>query len=123
MARVLCTGTDPSLMATRALLLESAGHTVVQASSEPEVISACTASDFDVAVIGQSISDRMKQRVFALVKERCPDIKVLELTQAFRSPVLGGADDWLETPNAAPSDLAERVARLADGDSRNSRRA
>ena len=37
MALVLCTGSDPAVMATRKLILEQAGHTVVLASNDRQV--------------------------------------------------------------------------------------
>jgi len=114
MALVLCTGVDRGLMQTRTLLLERAGHTVVQASSEPEVVAACAHQCFDVAVIGQSLGN-MKQHVFTVLKEHCPNAKVRELVDAYQKPKLPQADDWLETHSAAPAELPERVARLASG--------
>jgi len=113
LALVLCTGVDRALMETRALLLERAGHTVVQAASEPEVVTACAERCFDVAVIGQMIGNREKRRVFGLVKEHCPGVRILELTEPFRQRALPEADDWLETHSAASSELPDTVARLA----------
>ena len=60
MALVLCTGVDPVLMRTRQLILENAGHTVVPASDERETKTVCNQHEFDVAVIGQSISPKGK---------------------------------------------------------------
>lgn len=102
-------------MHTRRLVLEHAGHTVVEASSEPEVLNACADHTFDVAVIGQSLGDRMKRHVYSLVKEHCPEAKVLELIDPYHAPILPSADDWLETHTAVPSELPERVSRLASG--------
>jgi DNA-binding NtrC family response regulator len=112
MAKVLCTGWDRSLLETRTLILKSAGHEVHQARSQGEVVSACDQQDFDVAVIGQTVSNRMKRVVFSFVKEHCRDVKVLELYQPHVGKALEDADSWLEVPADIPSDLAERVGEL-----------
>jgi len=115
-ALVLCTGTDDSLIASRKLILERAGHKVVTATEEREVITACAANRFDVAVIGQTVSPNQKRRILFLVREHCPPAKVLELFSPHRGKDLGSADDWLEVPASVPSELAERVSAIA-GDS------
>lgn len=112
MAFVLCTGADRSLTAKCALLLERGGHCVVKASVGPEVL-AKSQQQFDVAVIGPMIGNPMKRYMFHVVKERCPEVKVLEITAPFRRRALPDADDWLDSCFAAPAALSERVARLA----------
>ena len=119
MAVVLCTGVNRSLIMTRVLILESAGHIAVPAPSVQEVIAACEKRRFDVAVIGQAVTRAEKLRIFHLVRERCPGAKILELYR----PVDGGqileqADDALEVPAAVPSDLPERVEALAANSAR-----
>jgi CheY-like chemotaxis protein len=59
MAKVLCTGWEQSLLDTRTMLLESAGHEVRQAKTQKEVVSQCAEHQFKVAVIGQYVSDRI----------------------------------------------------------------
>ena len=112
-AHVLCTGADHTLLHTRKLILEHAGHTVVSASSEPEVREACAQRQIDVAVIGQSVSAPQKQRVFALVREACPTAKILELVPPYSTKALHDADDWLEAPMEVPDEFVEKVAKLA----------
>jgi len=113
MARVLCTGWDPGLLATRMLILQSAGHEVHQARTQSEVLSACQQYQFDVAVIGQTVSPKMKRVVFDLVKEHCTGVKILELYQPHLGKMVTDADAWLEVPADVPKDLAERVSQLA----------
>jgi hypothetical protein len=115
MARVLCTGWDQSLLATRALILQSAGHEVHQARTQGEVLSACRQATFDVAVIGQTVSARMKSVIVGLVKQHCNGVKILELYQPHVGRAVPEADAWLEVPADIPSDLAERVTQLANG--------
>jgi hypothetical protein len=115
MATVLCTGWDQGLLDTRTLILESAGHEVHQARTQGEVVSACEEHQFDVAVIGQTVSNRMKRVVVSIVKENCPEVKILELYQPHVGKAIEDADSWLEVPADIPSDLAERVGQLARG--------
>lgn len=94
------------------MLLESAGHTVISALGTDTVMYACKRGGFDVAIIGQGSSDADKQMFFALIRKHCPGVKVLELFRAHSQPVLKAAEDHLEVPSDAPSDLIERVTAL-----------
>lgn len=112
MAAVLCTGVNEALIRSRALILEQAGHTVVQAGNIPQVVAACAGRSFDVAVVGQAVSPAEKMRIFSLVREHCPTARILELyTSSGR--VLREADGWLEVPAELPTDLPEKVEELA----------
>ena len=113
MATVLCTGADRVLIETRALILRGAGHSVVTVMGEPELIAACQQNRFQVAVIGQAISNIRKQHVYHLVRQHCPSAKILELYSPEHGKTLPDADDWLEVPAQVPSDLAVHVQRLA----------
>jgi CheY-like chemotaxis protein len=114
-ALVLCTGIDPSLLRTRKLILEKAGHTVVTASDQRDVVAACKNHEFNVAVIGQTVSTKSKRSISSLVRQNCPSAKILELYQANHGPALpaGEADAWLEVPTDVPQDLAAQVSKLA----------
>lgn len=114
MALVLCTGWDQSLLDTRTLILQSAGHEVHQARTQNEVLRACKEHQFDVAVIGQSLSNRMKPVMASLVKEHCPRVRILELYQPHLGKAVADADLWLEVPAEIPSDLSQRVNELAN---------
>jgi len=113
LARVLCAGVDDVLLRTRKMMLEHGGHSVSTASSEPQVRDACLEQSFDVAVIGQAVLLPVKQRLLALVRQHCPNAKVLELYAPYQGKALRDADDWLEVPAAVPPDLVERVSALA----------
>lgn len=113
MALVLCTGIDTAVMQTRKLILEHAGHTVVLATSEPDIVEACGRHTFDVAVIGQTISRRMKQVVASVVRENCPSAKILELYPMHQGRAIEDADSWLQVPADVPHELAARVNELA----------
>lgn len=114
MAKVLCTGWDTGLLATRALILQTAGHEVRQARTQTEVVSECAQQQFDVVVIGQTVTNRMKRLIISVVRENCPDVKILELYQPHMGKAVEDADSWLEVPADIPSHLAERVNQLAE---------
>jgi CheY-like chemotaxis protein len=111
-ALVLCTGKDLSLLRTRKLILEKAGHTVVPATDHRDIVAACKKHKFDVAVVGQSISPESKKTVGSLIRQFCPSAKILELYQANSGPTIKDADSWLEVPTDVPQDLAKRVSEL-----------
>jgi len=114
MAMVLWTGWDQALLDTRSLILQSAGHEVRQAKTQKELVSACEKYQFDVVVIGQTVSLKMKRLIFSLAKQHCPDVRILELYQPHLGKSLEDADSWLAVPADIPSQLAEEVARLAN---------
>ncbi|MGB8131188.1 MAG: hypothetical protein WCG81_15470 [Candidatus Angelobacter sp.] len=113
MALVLCTGVDKVLLKTRKLILEHAGHTVVSVVDEPSLLRACQQHSFDVPVIGQTVSTSMKHYIASIIKQHCPDVKVLELYPQFSKQVLSEADAALPVPVDVPRDLADRVNELA----------
>ena len=120
MALVLCTGIDPALMATRKLILERAGHSVVPAMSDKEAEAACEQHAFDVAILGQTVTPRLKQDLASKVRSYCPGVKILELYLPHLGRQLADADSWLEVPAAVPEKLAETVTELAGGETKPS---
>jgi len=113
MALVLCTGIDPSVVRTRQLILERAGHVVVPALDEASLIKACQQNKFDVAVVGQTVSPKIKRRIAGLIRESCSNAKLLELYTVSSGRVLDDADSWLEVLADMPQELALRVEALA----------
>jgi CheY-like chemotaxis protein len=114
MALVLCTGVDPVLIKTRQLILERAGHEVVAAMDERAVKTACEQHMFDVAVIGQAVSVRVKRQIMTVIRKYCATAKILELYRFSTGRILEDADSWLEVPADVPQQLAERVTALAN---------
>ncbi len=111
MALVLCTGVNPVLMKTRQLILENAGHIVLYATDEREIKAVSRKQKFDVAIIGQSISSIAKVRVLDVVREHCPQARILELTREYASQALADADAWLQMP-FEPEELVNAVNSL-----------
>lgn len=117
MARVLCTGVDPVLIGTRKLILQDAGHIVIAATDELEVVAACEKHAFAVAVIGQSESRSRTDALASLIRKHRPSASILELFTAYQGRVLKDADSWLEVSPNDPCELVERVNELAKGKS------
>jgi|SRR6185437_8253751 CheY-like chemotaxis protein len=113
MPLVLCTGANTSLMKTRQLILENAGHTVVPAYNSQELEKICSEHKFDVAVIGQSTPASLKREHMAVIRKSCPTSKVLELFAPYVGRVLDDADAWLEMPPETPQRFVETVNMLA----------
>jgi hypothetical protein len=113
MALVLCTGVDPSVVRTRQFILERAGHVVVPALDETSLIAACQQNKFEVAVVGQTASPKIKRHIASLIRECCHDAKLLELYTISSGKILDDADSWLEVLADVPQELAARVGALA----------
>jgi hypothetical protein len=111
-ALVLCTGIDAALLQTRKLILERAGHTVISVTDERELAAACREHVFDLAVIGEAVSPRMKRAVASSIRARCPSARILELYQRHQGKILEDADSWMEVPAEVPTELAEHVNEL-----------
>ena len=112
MAVVLCTGVDQILIEARKQLLEQAGHTVFDARDGRAVVAACAAQQFEVAVIGQAVSPRIKRHIAALIRQHCPAAKLLEMYEPHQGRAIPDADDWMDTFPQNPGELTARVERL-----------
>jgi hypothetical protein len=78
MALVLCTGTQ-ELLSLALPVLQKAGHGVIAAGGLNEIEAACASNMFDVVGIGPRFFVPEKNRTLALVREKCPGAKVLEV--------------------------------------------
>ncbi|HZI58257.1 MAG TPA: hypothetical protein VFF39_15860 [Verrucomicrobiae bacterium] len=112
MALILFTGNDPEAMRARQRLLETNGHRVLTALNKTELSAACTEYKFDVVVIGQSLAPQMKQYVVDLVRDYCPNVKVLELYSQTSQYVIKDADSWIGVKADVPKELVDRIAEL-----------
>jgi hypothetical protein len=81
---------------------------------EKEMVAACRANAFDIAVIGQIEAPNIKRHFFEMVRYNCCSAQILELFTADAGPVLAEADSWLEVPANSPNDLANKVFELAN---------
>jgi hypothetical protein len=80
---------------------------------EASLIQACKQNKFEVAVVGQTVSPKIKRRIAGLIRESCRGAKLLELYTVSSGRVLEDADSWLEVLADVPQELATRVGALA----------
>ena len=99
------------------------GHTVIPSINDQEIVTACEEHCFDVAVIGQAVSRKVKRRVALLIRQRCPSAKILELYFVYEGRAVDEADSWMEAPLEVPEELAVRVTELANALQRQARSA
>jgi hypothetical protein len=111
-ALVLCTGIDPELLATRKLILELDGHTVVSTMNQRELEKVCAEQNFDIAIIGEAMSPKVKRWASQLIRENCPSSRVLELYPYYANRSLTDADAWLGMPREHPEEFKEVVNSL-----------
>jgi CheY-like chemotaxis protein len=65
---VLAVGTDPSLLKTRSLLLQSAGYMVESASSIKEAVDRFQSGDFDLVLLCHSVPRNDRDRLTGLIR-------------------------------------------------------
>jgi CheY-like chemotaxis protein len=111
-AKVLCIGADNAVMQTRQMLLEKAGHSVTAATDLRQIVAACEHTQFSVAVLGQHVPAKEKLRVSEVVREHCPNAKILEL-HASLSPAMPNADAHISVnTDDFPEQLISAVSGL-----------
>jgi CheY-like chemotaxis protein len=88
--RILSISYEPALLYTRRLLLEQMGYDVISADGFTEAWEACEAKNaqFDLVILGHSVSPKDKERLVAHIKRFC-DAPILALLRANESPVSG----------------------------------
>ena len=66
---VLAVGSDPSLMAPRLLVLQSAGYVVIQAWALEEAIDHFQSGDFDLVLMCHSVPSADRERLTRLIRD------------------------------------------------------
>jgi len=70
--RILSVSYDPSLLATRQMVLETQGYTVTSALGFAEAMGKCKTASFDLFILGHSIPANDKRELMRTFKEHCP---------------------------------------------------
>src|SRR5690348_11946100 len=70
--RILSVSYDPSLLATRGMLLEQRGYSVTSALGFSRAIEHCRASGFDLFILGHSIPEMDKLELMKTFRGNCP---------------------------------------------------
>lgn len=70
--RILSVSYDVSLLATRGMLLEQRGYTVISALGFSKAIEQCKESNFELFILGHSIPDTDKIALIDTFRVNCP---------------------------------------------------
>lgn len=110
-ARILSVSYDPSLSATRHLLLSSAGFQVSSVLTIEEAMRLCAAEPFDLIVLGHSIPLAQRQLLVETLRRHC-DSPILALHR-LGEPRLTGADHTFDS-TLNPALLIETVSGILE---------
>lgn len=111
MARILSVSYDISLLESRRLILESIGHEVVSALSFFEALKACQSQkDFDLFILGHSISREDKEALVSAFRAHCPGI-VVALKRPGEAPVQGADFEIEPAPDGIVNVITQIVSR------------
>lgn len=99
--------------------LQQRGHFVVAATDFAQVRKSCDNLRFDLVVIGDAISPRIKKALAIELKEYCGQAPLLEICKS--EPCIEEADYVLESDGYEA--LSQRIHRILLGGARSRRRA
>lgn len=105
---ILSVSYDPSLLATRQMMLEAAGYRVVSAFGFVEAEKRCKQVGFDLFVLGHSIPRPDKQSLISYFRHVCPAPVVSLLRTG--EPLVDGADYHLSPDD--PHVLLQEIANI-----------
>jgi len=106
--RILCISNDAALLATRRMLLEQSGFTVVAAFGFAEAMGHCsTDASFDLVLMGQTLPPKDKKSLIATMREMDCKAPVLSIRLHGDEP-LPEVDYTIES-QAGPVALIEAV--------------
>ena len=106
--RILCISNDAALLATRRMLLEQSGFTVVPAFGFAEAMGHCsTDASFDLVLMGQTLPPKDKKSLIATLREMDCKAPVLSIRLHGDEP-LPEVDYTIES-QAGPVALIEAV--------------
>jgi len=115
-ATILCIDDEPSGMYARKLLLESAGHRVVEARSGPEGIRAFKSEKIDAVVLDYWMSGMKGTEVAAELKRLDPAVPIIVLSGLpdFPGETTGVIDEWLLKGNNRAEHLLDALKALLE---------
>lgn len=102
--RVLSISHDESLLLTRQMLLQQAGHEVSSALGFADALEWCKKGEFDLVVIGHSIPQEDTQALINVTRmfSQAPVLSILRPT----SVPLAGADYWVKSADGPEALIA-----------------
>jgi len=115
-ATILCIDDEPAGMAARKLLLESAGHRVLEARSGPEGIRLFQSQKIDAVILDYWMSGMKGTVVAAKLKELNPSVPVIILSGLpdFPGEMTGVVDEWLLKGSDRPERLLHTIKSLLE---------
>jgi PAS domain S-box-containing protein len=115
-ATILCIDDEPAGMFARKLLLESAGHRVLEARSGPEGINLFKLHHVDAVILDYWMSGMKGTEVASHLKELNPAVPIIVLSGLpdFPGETTGVIDEWLLKGNHRPEHLLVTVKALLE---------
>jgi PAS domain S-box-containing protein len=115
-ATILCIDDEPAGMFARKLLLESAGHHVIEARSGPEGIRLFKSRKIDAVILDYWMSGMKGTAVAAELKELNPSVPVIVLSGLpdFPGETTGVIDEWLVKGSGRPEHLLVTIKALLE---------
>jgi len=115
-ARVLCIDDEKTGMLSRRLLLESAGHNVLEARSGMEGIRLFQSEKLDLVILDYWMSDMKGTAVAAELKRLNPSIPIIMLSGLPELPgeTMGTVDYWLMKGSGRGQHLLDTVHSLLE---------
>lgn len=110
---VLCLCGDETVLTVRQLLLEHFGYNVLPTSTVEDAETIAKRSCPDMFLMDGNIPDSDHEQVARVVKELCPDLTVVVMTQSFTARRnLSSAVDCYVSRDDGPRALVHEISRL-----------
>jgi len=113
---ILCIDDEATGMFARKLLLESAGHRVIEARSGPEGIRLFKSQKVDAVILDYWMSGMKGTAVASTLKELNPSVPIVVLSGLpdFPGETTGVIDEWLLKGNNRPEQLLGTIKSLLE---------
>jgi DNA-binding response OmpR family regulator len=102
--KLLCIAISESALILRKKSLLEAGFQVTGALNLKEIEASCRGHNFDLIMVGPNIGPRMKISIANLLRDRCPEVPILEMGRV--SPEIQGAHSVV---GDSPAELVQAV--------------
>jgi CheY-like chemotaxis protein len=115
---ILCVDDEPVVLATRKLVLQSAGYQVMTARDGHEGLSVFAAQEFDAVLLDYAMPGMDGGAVAAEMKRRNPEVPILMLSAHMFLPdaALASVDAYL-TKSEGPVAMLNTLKSLLNGNS------
>ena len=109
---ILCLGEDPDLLGSRAMLLESLGATVKQATSIAKALEQMDGENFDLIVLCHSLKESDAVAICDAFRARKPPPLILKITKSLDSEEERAQFLCDAIVDTHPATLTDRVREL-----------